>query len=98
MYNHEGSEGHGRREEGTTRREEARQAVLARLDEGSEQGGASAPPPRSRGSNKGIRTLVALLLDLEALRQVLLVILPRDLAAFCLLVHVVALVVELILV
>ena len=69
--------------------------------EGSELGGASAPPPhptRSRGSNKGIRTLVALLLDLEALGQVFLVVLPRDFAAFRLLVYVVALVVELVLV
>jgi len=45
-----------------------------------------------------MRTLVALLLDLKALGQVLLVILPRDVAAPCLLVHVVALAVKLILV
>jgi len=45
-----------------------------------------------------MRTLVALLLDLEALGQVLLVVLPRDFAAFRLLVYVVALVVELVLV
>jgi len=99
MYIHEGSEGNGRPEKGTMR-EEARQAVLARLAEGSELGGASAPrphPPRSRESNKGIHTLVALLLDLEALREVLLVILPRDLAAFGLLVYVVTLVVKLVL-
>jgi len=45
-----------------------------------------------------MRTLVALLLDLEALGQVLLVVLPRNFAAFRLLIHIVALVVELILV
>ena len=43
-----------------------------------------------------MRTLVALLLDLKALRWVLLVILPRDVAALRLLVYVVALVVELV--
>jgi len=45
-----------------------------------------------------MRTLVALLLDLKALGQVLLVILPGDVAALRFLVHVVALTVELILV
>ena len=53
---------------------------------------------RSRQNDEEIRTLVALFLDLKALRWVRLVVLPRDLASFRLLVHIVALVVELILV
>ena len=71
----------------------------ARSAEGSELGTASAAPLlHSRRNNKRIRTIVALLLDLKALGQVLLVILPQDVAALRLLIHVVALAVELILV